>query len=65
MDNTIIQQGKFTSTGANVTLQLRADTDWVKVYNYTQFANGTGAGQVVAALWQRIVTGKQIGRAHV
>lgn len=53
MDNTIIQQGKFTSTGANVTLQLRADTDWVKVYNYTQFASGTGSGQVVAAVWQR------------
>lgn len=56
MDNTIIQQGKFTSTGANVTLQLRADTDWVKVYNYTQFANGTGAGQVVAALWQQVIS---------
>jgi hypothetical protein len=53
MDNTIIQQGRFTSTGANVTLQLRADVDWLKVYNYTQFANGTGTGQVVAAIWQR------------
>lgn len=53
MDNTILQQGKFTSTGANVTLQLRADTDWCKVYNYTQFASGTGSSQVVAAYWQR------------
>lgn len=53
MDNTIIQQGKFTSTGAAVTLQLRSDVDWLKVYNYTQFASGTGNSQVVAAIWQR------------
>ena len=53
MDNTIIQQGKFTSDGANKTIQLRSDVDWMAVYNYTQSVNGTGSGQVVAAYWQR------------
>lgn len=51
MDNTVIQQGSFTSTGANVTLKLRNGVNWIKVYNYTQSANGTGSGQVVAAAW--------------
>lgn len=53
MDNTIIQQGSFTSTGANTTLVIRSDVDWMKVYNYTQSANGTGSSQVVQAYWQR------------
>lgn len=38
MYNTIIQQGNFVSTGANVTLQLRNGVDWIQVYNYTQIA---------------------------
>lgn len=44
-DGTIIQQGSFTSTGVNETLQLRSDVDWIRVYNYTQMAatnNGYG-----------------------
>lgn len=53
MDNTIIQQGSFTSTGANVTIALRSDVDWMQVYNYTQMANGTGSGQVIWSYWQR------------
>lgn len=53
MDNTIIQQGSFTSTGANVTLAIRSDVDWIQVYNYTQFAAGTGSAQVVWSYWQR------------
>lgn len=35
MDNTIIQQGRFTATGSAVTLQLRSDVDWIEVYNTT------------------------------
>jgi hypothetical protein len=35
MDNTILQQGRFTATGSAVTLQLRADVDWIEVYNTT------------------------------
>lgn len=53
MDNTIIQQGRFTSAGANVTLQIRSDLDWMKVYNYTV----AGANQTTAVgveyYWQR------------
>jgi hypothetical protein len=53
MDNTIIQQGRFTSTGVNQTIQLRSDLDWMKVYNYTV----AGASQTTAVgveyYWQR------------
>lgn len=38
MDGTIIQQGKFTSTGANKILAIRSDVDWILVYNYTALA---------------------------
>lgn len=37
-DNTIIQQGRFTATGAAQTLQIRSDFDWIKVYNETALA---------------------------
>lgn len=42
MDNTIIQQGRFTqgATAANVTLQIRSDVDWIKVYNLTAITQG-------------------------
>lgn len=36
--DTIIQQGRFTSTGAAVTLALRSDVDWIRVYNETALA---------------------------
>ena len=36
MDNTIIQQGRFTSNGINLSLAIRSDVDWIEVYNYTQ-----------------------------
>ena len=38
MDNTIIQQGMFTSTGSSVTVNLRSDVDWMMVYNTTEAA---------------------------
>ena len=32
-DNTIIQQGFFTSAGAAVNIPLRSSVDWMRVYN--------------------------------
>lgn len=53
MDNTIIQQGRFTADGANVLLPIRSDVDWMMVYNTTI----AGAAQVAAVgvkfYWQR------------
>jgi hypothetical protein len=34
-DNTIIQQGRFTSTGESQVLSIRSDFDWIRVYNLT------------------------------
>lgn len=53
MDNTILQQGSFTSTGANVTLQLRSDLDWMMVYNTTQGAASQTTAVGVKYYWQR------------
>lgn len=43
MDGTIIEQGSFTqgATAANVTLQIRSDIDWIKVYNLTAITQTT------------------------
>ena len=52
MDNTIIQQGTFTSTGANLPISLRSDVDWMHVINWTQsLANTINTG--VEFWWQR------------
>jgi len=40
-DNTIIQQGSFTSDGTDKIIALRSDVDWVKVYNLTNIAAST------------------------
>lgn len=53
MDNTILQQGRFTSTGANVTVQLRSDVDWMAVYNVTQAAASQTTAVGVKYYWQR------------
>ncbi len=43
--NTCIQQGSFTSTGVNTTIQVRSGVDWIEVYNYTQaLANSADTG---------------------
>jgi hypothetical protein len=42
MATTIASSGTFTSTGATVTLNLRSDLDWIRVYNQT--AAGTAGG---------------------
>jgi hypothetical protein len=49
-DNTIIQQGSFTSTGAPVTLNLRSGVDWIKTINFTQSA-GTTQWKSVEHAW--------------
>jgi hypothetical protein len=53
MDNTILQQGRFTSTGANKTIQLRSDVDWMAVYNVTQGAASQTTALGVKYYWQR------------
>lgn len=53
MDGTIIQQGRFTSTGEAVELQIRSDVDWIDVYNRTQWATTQGTGRGVKFFWQR------------
>lgn len=40
MENTIIQQGRFTSDGTTKTLAIRSDVDWIRVYNETAAAQG-------------------------
>lgn len=50
-DNTIIQQGRFTSTGVDKILQIRSDVDWMNVYNYTQMSAQGNVG--VQYYWQR------------
>lgn len=48
-------QGRFTSTGAAETIQLRSDLDWLWVYNQTvQYAAGGGTG--AEFYWQRGMT---------
>ena len=52
MDNTIIMQGEFVSTGANVPIIMRSDVDWMHVINWTQsLANNINTG--VEFWWQR------------
>lgn len=51
-DNTIIQQGRFTSTGATKSLSIRSDVDWMVVYNETALAQA--ASDLGAKFyWQR------------
>lgn len=52
MDGTIIQQGVFTSDGANKTLQIRSDVDWMRVTNYTN-TTGAVANAGTSFFWQR------------
>lgn len=52
-DNTIIQQGRFTSTGVAKTLQIRSDVDWMKVYNITVAAASQTTAVGVEYYWQR------------
>jgi len=51
-DNTIIQQGRFTSDATTKVIQLRSDVDWMRVYNWTQ-SGGATSGNAVEYYWQR------------
>ena len=53
MDNTIIQQGRFTSDGTSATIVLRSDVDWLMVYNVTQAAASQTTVVGVKYYWQR------------
>lgn len=53
MDNTIIQQGRFTSDGSAKILQIRSDVDWMKVYNVTIAAANQTTAVGVEYYWQR------------
>lgn len=53
MDNTILQQGKFTSDGTAKFLNLRSDVDWIKVYNVTNAAAAQTTAVGVEYYWQR------------
>jgi len=51
-DNTIIQQGDFTSDGTDKIIALRSDVDWVNIWNLTNIAGSTQwAGMTFH--WQR------------
>ncbi len=51
-DNTIIQQGRFTSAGSAVNISLRSGVDWMKVYNITQMAASQTTALGVEYYWQ-------------
>lgn len=53
MDNTIIQQGRFTSDGTAKTLAVRSDIDWMRVYNTTIAAASQTTAVGVEYYWQR------------
>lgn len=61
MDNTIIQQGSFTSTGVARTLVLRSDVDWIRTVNMSTAAAGV-QNDTVEHYWQR---GMAFGDAYV
>lgn len=59
--DTILEQGRFVSTGANVTLSLRQGIDWIKVYNTTAAAQAA-ADLPYEFYWQRgMATTGQLG----
>lgn len=53
MDNTIIQQGRFTADGNNQFLSIRSDVDWMWVYNTTIAAANQTTAVGVKYYWQR------------
>jgi hypothetical protein len=53
MDGTIIQQGRFTSAGTAVELQIRSDVDWMRLINYTVAAASQTTAIGVEYFWQR------------
>lgn len=54
-DNTIIQQGEFTSDSTDKIIPLRSSVDWVKVYNLTNIA-ASDQWDAVTWWWQKEMT---------
>lgn len=52
-DNTIVQQGRFTSNGRPKTIKLRSDIDWMRVYNITVAQAPQTDAVGVEYYWQR------------
>lgn len=50
--NTVLQQGSFLGTGANIVLNIRSDVDWIRVYNATALAQAA-ADLDYEFYWQR------------
>jgi hypothetical protein len=64
MDNTIIQQGSFTSTGVSNTIVLRSDVDWMRTVNLTTSAGAT-QWDSTEHYWQRnMAAGQSIIHYH-
>lgn len=55
-EQTVIQQGRFTSDGTAQELQIRSDVDWMEVINETQWATTQTPGRGVKFEWQRGLT---------
>ncbi len=53
MDGTIIQQGRFVSTGAVTTIEVRSDIDWMEILNYTIADANQTTAVGVKYFWQR------------
>lgn len=53
MNNSIIQQGRFTSDGTSKFLAIRSDIDWMEVINTTQLAASQTTAVGVSYKWQR------------
>ncbi|TET75287.1 MAG: hypothetical protein E3J43_08570 [Candidatus Heimdallarchaeota archaeon] len=53
MDGTILQQGTFTSKGSVKAIKLRADIDFLRVFNYTVAGSDQTTAIGVAYYWQR------------
>ena len=51
-DNTIIQQGFFTSTGSSLNIPLRSGVDWMRVYNTTAATGSQTTAVPVEFYWQ-------------
>ena len=53
MNNTIIQQGAFTSSGSNVFIGLDSGIDWITVHNLTQGSTNQTTAVGVKYFWQK------------
>lgn len=49
--DTVLQQGRFTSTGIPVDLNIRSDVDWIWVYNETVLNDAAAAADLCAQFY--------------